>query len=90
MQFNREGEASMPSTENERVVYEFQKNSREVVKAVRKTWNGRDLADLRVYFVTEAGIAKPGPKGLCLQVEHLPELKAAVDALVADSAEVAS
>ena len=67
--------------QQEKVVHEFRKNSHEVVRAVIKTWNGRDLFDLRVYYETQDGKIKPGPKGLCLRVEHLPELKESLNKL---------
>ena len=63
----------------EKIVFEFRKNSHEVVRALTKTWNGQDLFDLRVYYVTQDGKTKPGPKGLCLRVDNLPELKEALN-----------
>jgi hypothetical protein len=65
-----------------KVIYEFDKNSRELVRLTRKTWNAQDLIDLRVYYKTESGEMKPTQKGLCLRVEYLSELKNAVEAMV--------
>jgi hypothetical protein len=63
------------------VVFEFQKNSREKVRAVVREWQGKELIDLRVCYLDKSGEWKPGPKGLCLQSEALPDLKTAVVAL---------
>lgn len=67
--------------DQEKVVAEFAKNARERVRAILRTWNGRELFDLRVYYQDPAGEWRPGPKGLCLQVSALADLKAAVCAL---------
>jgi hypothetical protein len=67
--------------DQEKVVAEFVKNQREHVRAIIKTWNGRELFDLRVYYQDPTGKWVPGTKGLCLQAAALPELKAAVLAL---------
>ena len=66
---------------SEIVVFEFQKNSREMVRAVVREWQDKELIDLRVCYRNPAGAWLPGPKGLCLQSEALPDLKAAVCAL---------
>lgn len=65
----------------EKIVGEFKKNTREVVRAVIKTWNGRELIDLRVYYRSADGRLCPGPKGLCLQSDKLPELQSVVNKL---------
>ncbi|HVA67188.1 MAG TPA: transcriptional coactivator p15/PC4 family protein [Elusimicrobiota bacterium] len=67
--------------ENEKVVAEFGKNSRESVRAIVKTWNGRELFDIRVCYRNDAGELKPTQKGLCLSLDKLPELRQAVEAL---------
>ncbi|MCL5671230.1 MAG: transcriptional coactivator p15/PC4 family protein [Acidobacteria bacterium] len=67
--------------EKEQVVAEFEKNSRESVRAVLKTWNGRELFDIRVFYRNDAGEMKPTQKGLCLSLEKLPELQGVVEAL---------
>lgn len=63
------------------VVKEFQKNSRELVRVQLRHWQGKDLIDFRVCYVGESGEWKPGPKGLCLQRAAFPDLKAAMLAL---------
>lgn len=68
--------------EKQKVIYEFEKNSRETVRLIRKIWNAQDLIDLRVYYKAENGELKPTQKGLCLKVERLPELKKAIEAMI--------
>lgn len=71
------------STTN-RVIYEFDKNALEKVKAVLVNYKGKDLFDIRVYFRDPAGLkAKlhPTKKGISLSIELIGELKAAVLAL---------
>jgi len=71
------------------VAYQFKKNTKEVVRATLKEWDGKDLVDIRVHFQDTAGEWRPGPKGLCLQASMLPELKIAVEKLGAAIAEKA-
>lgn len=68
--------------QEERTVAEFRKNKHETVRAMLRRWKGQELLDLRVCYRTEKGDLLPGPKGLALRVELLPELAAAVAALV--------
>lgn len=68
--------------DKQQVIYEFEKNSRETVRLIHKIWNAQDLIDLRVYYKAENGELKPTQKGLCLRVEHLPELKKTIEAMV--------
>lgn len=68
--------------EKEKIIYEFEKNSREIVRLTRKIWNAQDLIDLRVYYKAENGEFRPSQKGLCLRVEHLPELKKTIEAMI--------
>lgn len=65
----------------DRVVYAWAKNRREEVRATLSTYQGYRLADLRVWAVTDDGDV-PTRKGLSIRVEDLPELAAAVEALV--------
>ena len=67
--------------DKEKVVSQFEKNSREVVQASVKTWNDHELFDIRVYYRDDTGQLKPTQKGLCLSVEKLPDLKQAVEKL---------
>ncbi|MGB2874793.1 MAG: transcriptional coactivator p15/PC4 family protein [Gaiellaceae bacterium] len=71
-------------------VYRFQKNRREIVKATLGEFGGRQVVSLRVWAVSHDGEC-PTPKGLTLRLEQLPELMAAVAALVdATEADVAA
>lgn len=67
--------------DQETIVAEFVKNKRECVRAVVKTWSGREVFDLRVYYRDPTGEWRPGSKGLCLKWGDLPQLKAAILAL---------
>lgn len=69
------------TNENERIVSSFEKNSRESVQAIIKTWNGQRLFDIRVFYRNEAGELKPTQKGLCLSLSKLSELRKAIEAL---------
>ena len=61
-----------------RVVYSFAKNTREELRATLTQHGGHDVADLRVHVAD-----RPTRKGLTLRVIDLPELRNAVDALIA-------
>ena len=61
-----------------RVVYEFVKNTREIVRASFVFYGGHDLADIRVHVAE-----RPTKKGLSLRLVDLPELRNAVEALIA-------
>jgi hypothetical protein len=62
-------------------LYEFRKNAIEVVRANLSTFRGHELADLRVYYEADDGSLRPTKKGLCVGIDLLPELRAAVEAL---------
>jgi hypothetical protein len=68
------------------VAYEFSKNGRELVQARLTTFKGLELADLRVFVVDERGEQRPTPKGLSVRLDQIPQLLAAVQALIAASA----
>lgn len=72
-----------------RVVGECRKNSRERIRALLREWNGRQLADLRVFYQRD-GVWVPGPKGLCVQTSMLPQLRDLVAALEVATAEIGS
>lgn len=67
--------------ENERVIFEFKKNQREIVRAIRKRYANHEYLDLRTYYPDESGNWKPNGKGLMLKLELLPNLEEAVTAL---------
>jgi hypothetical protein len=63
------------------VVYEFPSGGHDV-RAVLQRFGGTVWAHLRRYHYNRDGDARPG-KGLAVKVEQLPELHAAVEALIA-------
>lgn len=65
------------------VVFEFKKNTRDCVRAILKSFQGKRVLDLRVHYYVDAVGWKPGNKGLCLQVDQIHNLKTAVEALEA-------
>jgi hypothetical protein len=69
----------------DRVLYEFPKSTREVVRARIKRLSGRNYADLRVYYEAETDGPEteylPSKKGIALRLDLLPELRRTVDAL---------
>jgi hypothetical protein len=72
-------------TDEPRIVYTFRKNSREELRATLGEFGGFAVASLRVWIVPADGrtTPTPTPKGLTVRVEHLPELRRAVEALIA-------
>jgi hypothetical protein len=69
-------------TTDDRVVYAFPKNRDEEIRATLNTFKGRRYAHLRVYVADENGVDHPTRKGIAVNVEDLPKLLAAVEALV--------
>lgn len=67
-------------------IFEFAKNRREVVRAVRQNWMGRDLISLRVFYRSGDDLL-PGRQGICLQASQIGELLKAVEALAAAAGE---
>jgi hypothetical protein len=65
------------------VIYSFSKNRREEIRASLTTFKGFELGDLRVFVASENGEPIATPKGLSVRVDQLPDLLAAVEALVA-------
>jgi len=62
-------------------IYEFQKNALEKVRVEISSYRGKDVVNIRVYYL--ADIAKddwrPSPKGLTMRTGLIPELKKAID-----------
>lgn len=67
-----------------KLVSEFKKNSREKVRVEFSYFMENELISLRVYFCPDQSQDKwlPTKKGITLNVEHLPELKKAIDRAV--------
>jgi hypothetical protein len=68
---------------SDRVVHTWPKNAHEDVHATLGTYQGHQLASIRVYVVDENEQLRPTKKGISVRVEDLPKLKESVDALVA-------
>lgn len=63
----------------EEVLYQFDKNEREVVKLRKSTFKGKEYVDLRLYVRSEGGGEDiPTKKGVNLPVEKIVELKKAI------------
>lgn len=77
----------------EHVLHSFDKSPREKVQARLRRLSGRPFADIRVYYEAESDDEEltylPTKKGICIRVEQLPELRAAVAALEEEAARVA-
>ena len=73
-----------------KVVYEFKKNSREKVRVEFSYFMENELISLRIYFCPDQSQDRwlPTKKGIALNVEHLPELKKAIDRAVKEWQEI--
>ena len=69
----------------DRVVFEFEKSRAETIRASLKTYKGKRYADLRTFYWAEPASGEealaPTKKGVTIALEHLPELRKAIDAL---------
>ena len=71
---------------SEVVVHAFKKNRREEVRATLDVFKGVSVANVRIFVGDSEGEMRATPKGITLRVEQLPELRQAVDALIARAA----
>ena len=63
----------------EKLIATFAKNATEEVRVSLTQFRGHDLVDVRVYFEPRGGDEKlPSKKGVCLGVDLLPDLRAAL------------
>jgi hypothetical protein len=80
---------------SDRVVFEFEKNAKERVRATLGEFKGREVASLRVWYDADKNgpdgqpIYLPSRKGITLARTTLPKLLEAVQALVAEAGEAA-
>lgn len=66
--------------EQDRVVYQFQKNPEEEVRFTLREYKDRHYLDIRLWFQpADGGEYRPTKKGLTLSLEHLSELKKGVE-----------
>jgi Transcriptional Coactivator p15 (PC4) len=76
---------------DERVIFEFEKNAKERVRATLGEFKGREVASLRVWYDADENDAagnpvyRPSKKGITLSRRKLPELLEAVQALIAEA-----
>jgi hypothetical protein len=71
------------------VVGQFFKNRRkEHVRLTLKRFEGRPIADLRQYFVTDGGFSQPTTKGIAIVVARLPDLAAVINRAVKRAVEL--
>jgi hypothetical protein len=71
------------------VIDRFWKNRRKdaVVTSLR-SYEGFNLCDLRVNYMSKAGKLEPTPKGLCVVVTRLPDLAKAINKALARAKEL--
>jgi len=72
---------------SQRLIYRFDKNALEEVRAIFQTWKTQQYLDLRIWMKGnpgEPGGETPTKKGITLNVDLLGELKKAVDAALAE------
>lgn len=63
----------------EEILYQFDKNEREVVKLRKSTFKGKEYVDLRLYVRSEGGGEDiPTKKGVNLPIDKIAELKKAI------------
>ena len=67
--------------EEAKLIYEFQKNSQEIVRVFLKSYRGTRVIDIRVYFPVGGGEDRPTKKGLTLSTALLSELARSVEVL---------
>jgi len=59
-------------------IAEWWKNRRgESIRLTLTTWQGRNIADLRVWCTSPEGKLKPSAKGIACDIKHLAKLKGA-------------
>jgi hypothetical protein len=68
------------------VAYTFPVGQTGEVRARLRTWDGRRRADLRLFVLNRDGERVPTKTGLSVDLESLPHLLAAVEALIAAAA----
>jgi len=54
-------------------------NRKNEVRVSLTEYTGRSLVDFRVYYENDCGEFRPTRKGLCLSIDMLPRLRAAVE-----------
>jgi hypothetical protein len=82
------GTDGQATTEDNTIVYEFERGYDSVIRASVSAYRGKEYLDLRLW-VTIDGELKPTRKGISVHRDYLAELREAVERLEAAVAEVA-
>jgi hypothetical protein len=70
-------------------VAEFWRNrGGESVRIEIREYEGRVVADVRIYFPDSKGVLKPSKKGICVAVNKLPELTRGISKALARAREL--
>jgi len=75
---------------SQRLVYSFDKNAIEEVRAYLQEWRSQQYLDIRIWMKgqpSEPGSETPTKRGLCISTDLLSELKKAVDAAAVEMGE---
>ncbi|MBN3789312.1 transcriptional coactivator p15/PC4 family protein [Burkholderia sp. Ac-20353] len=74
----------------EALVLELQRGSRERLRIMRRTFRGRPLIDIRVWFVSASGDYQPSRSGVSIRPDQIGEIMQGLRlaALTADPKEV--
>jgi Transcriptional Coactivator p15 (PC4) len=62
------------------IIARVPKNKRESVVVALGAFMGTPLVHVRIHYTDEKGEDRPTAKGICVNVDRLPELRAAVEA----------
>ncbi len=69
-------------SESERIIAEFPKDQEEKVRLGLRAYKGKVYFDLRVWFTDKQTQAiVPSKRGICLNVDFLPQIREFLDAL---------
>jgi len=74
-------------SEDKRLIAEFEKNSAEIIRIYLQKWGRAVYCDIRVWMALRPGDEageQPTKKGITLAVELLPELRKAIDKVLAE------
>lgn len=60
----------------------IRKNTREEIRITRDSYQGQEIINLRVWYLSDDGDMRPSKKGIAFRLALLPEVLAALKALV--------
>jgi hypothetical protein len=69
----------------DKLIATIEKNKTEEIRVSLSTFNGYDLANIRVWFRTDDGDMRPGKAGLAIRLEKLPAVIQALTDLEAEA-----